>query len=235
MHCTWVTRHSHTSRWLLKPLILLWCEQLLDFCSRQLPVANFIRIMLPGSFRPHSACKNVTYMAFLDHAPSTFQLQNRFSLTTQARQYNTLMHLSLGLMTSGLASNNQWVSNATSRSHHLCSLILQSGTLILLLYSAWYQIKSRAPQHQSSLLSYQLPSLAYHLRVYNYLLIAFWEQLQADQETLSVSGSTVLPSKVKISWRMGIQLTILQSPCSSEALCPVVQLLQLSVLWPMTG
>ena len=34
------------SHWLLKPLILLWCGQLLDFCSGQLLVIN---TMLPGS------------------------------------------------------------------------------------------------------------------------------------------------------------------------------------------
>ena len=40
--------------WSLKHLILLWCGQLKDFCSGQLPVA---RIMLPGSYWPHPAHK----------------------------------------------------------------------------------------------------------------------------------------------------------------------------------
>ena len=53
----------------IKPLILLWSGQLLDFCSGPLPVADFVRIMLPVSCWPHPAREIFSHMASLGHAP----------------------------------------------------------------------------------------------------------------------------------------------------------------------
>ena len=60
-HCTLTTTAHIKLVFFSKPLILLWCGQLLDFCLGQLPVANFTRIMLHGSSWPHPS-RNIFYI-----------------------------------------------------------------------------------------------------------------------------------------------------------------------------